>query len=262
MISKKDIDSGKGFDWGRTSADYAKYRDIYPPQFYEKLLSRGIGTKGQRILDLGTGTGVLPRAMYPYGAHFTGTDISPEQIVHAKRLAEEKNMDIDFFAIPTEQIDYPDESFDIITACQCYWYFDHAVTAPKLAKLLKKGGRFALLYMAWLPGEDAIAEASENLVLKYNPAWTGGHETKHEIFVPAEYLLYFGVTYHEEYDLDVPFTRDTWNGRMKACRGVGASMTPEQISAWEAEHLAMLNEKAAESFTVHHYAAICELTKK
>ena len=26
----KDIDNGKNFDWGNTSEDYAKYRDIYP----------------------------------------------------------------------------------------------------------------------------------------------------------------------------------------------------------------------------------------
>lgn len=32
MIHEK-IDSGKAFDWGRASDDYAKYRDIYPPEF-------------------------------------------------------------------------------------------------------------------------------------------------------------------------------------------------------------------------------------
>ena len=30
MIKKAEIDNGRGFDWGRTSQDYAKYRDIYP----------------------------------------------------------------------------------------------------------------------------------------------------------------------------------------------------------------------------------------
>ena len=38
-IVNKKIDGGKAFDWGRTSADYAKFRDIYPDEFYEKLLS-------------------------------------------------------------------------------------------------------------------------------------------------------------------------------------------------------------------------------
>ena len=53
----ESIDSGKEFDWGRASEDYARYRDIYPHEFYEKLLSKGLCRKNQRILDIGTGTG-------------------------------------------------------------------------------------------------------------------------------------------------------------------------------------------------------------
>ena len=33
------IDEGKAFDWGKTSEAYAKYRDIYPEEFYRKLLT-------------------------------------------------------------------------------------------------------------------------------------------------------------------------------------------------------------------------------
>jgi 2-polyprenyl-3-methyl-5-hydroxy-6-metoxy-1,4-benzoquinol methylase len=32
------------------------------------------------VLDIGTGTGVIPRSLYKYGAHFTGADISAMQI--------------------------------------------------------------------------------------------------------------------------------------------------------------------------------------
>lgn len=32
-ITDKNIDGGKAFDWGRTSVDYAKFRDIYPQGF-------------------------------------------------------------------------------------------------------------------------------------------------------------------------------------------------------------------------------------
>ena len=34
-----EIDKGKPFDWGKTSDDYAKYRDIYPQEFYEYILN-------------------------------------------------------------------------------------------------------------------------------------------------------------------------------------------------------------------------------
>ena len=88
-IKDSRIDAGKAFDWGRTSKEYARYRDIYPEKFYRKVIDRGLCVKGQRVLDLGTGTGVLPRNLYPYGADWTGTDISPEQIAEAKRLSEE-----------------------------------------------------------------------------------------------------------------------------------------------------------------------------
>ena len=37
-----EIDHGKPFDWGRASREYARYRDIYPPAFYEKILGLGL----------------------------------------------------------------------------------------------------------------------------------------------------------------------------------------------------------------------------
>ena len=143
-ITDNRIDAGKAFDWGRTSEEYAKYRDIYPKEFYQKIIDRGLCIKGQKVLDLGTGTGVLPRNMYQYGANWTGTDISPEQIEQAKRLSEAEKMEIDYLAVPTENIDFPMESFDVITACQCFWYFDHDRVMPKLAELLKPNGKLLI----------------------------------------------------------------------------------------------------------------------
>ena len=67
-------------------------------------MDRGLCVKGQKVLDLGTGTGVVPRNMYKYGAQWTGTDISPEQIEQAKLLAADSGMKIDFIAAATEEL--------------------------------------------------------------------------------------------------------------------------------------------------------------
>ena len=68
MIQKKEIDSGTGFDWGRISGDYAKYRDIYPEEFYQRLLDRGVCTLGQDVLDIGTGYwGNSQKFIFPWG---------------------------------------------------------------------------------------------------------------------------------------------------------------------------------------------------
>ena len=261
-IKDSRIDAGKAFDWGRTSEDYAKYRDIYPEEFYKKLVDRGLCVEGQQVLDLGTGTGVLPRNMYRYGAHWTGTDISPEQIAAAKRLAEDGGMNIDFMVAAAEDLDFPKESFDVITACQCFWYFDYDKVIPKLAEMLRPDGRLVILYMAWLPYEDPIAGKSEELVLKFSPNWTGSGETRHHIWLPDVAFEYFDLEDHEEYDLRIPFTKESWHGRMKACRGVGASLSQEELEKWDIAHRNLLDAIAPEQFEVLHYAALVALKKR
>ena len=260
-IKDKRIDAGKAFDWGKASEAYAKYRDIYPEEFYQKVADRGIAVTGQKVLDLGTGTGVLPRNMFKYGAEWVGTDISPEQIEQAKRLAENAGMNIDFRAVSAEKIDFPSESFDAITACQCFFYFDHEKVAPEFHRILKKDGKLVILYMAWLPFEDEIAGRSEDLVRKYNPDWTGGGETRHPIHIPDAILEYFDLTDSEVYDIMVPFTKDSWHGRMLACRGVGASLSFDELTRWDKEHRELLRN-VPDEFEVKHYAAVAVLTKK
>ena len=119
-----------------------------------------------------------------------------------------------------------------------------------------------ILYMAWLPHEDELAGKSEELVLKYNPQWTGAGEVRHPIAIPDEVSSCFELEYHEEFDCLVPFTRETWHGRMKACRGVGASLSGKELAAWEKEHKDLLASRASECFDILHYAAVAVLKKK
>ena len=116
--------------------------------------------------------------------------------------------------------------------------------------------------MEWLPFEDKIAKASEDLVLKYNPKWNGAGATKRPVILPEFVDKYFDTIHSEEFDLDVPFTRESWNGRMKPCRGTGASLSEEELVKWENEHKKLLEEIADESFTIKHYAAIKVLQVK
>ena len=255
----QDIDKGNAFDWGKTSENYAKYRDIYPKEFYDYILNLGCCRDGQKVLDIGTGTGVLPRNMYSYGAHWVGTDIAGNQIEQAKILAAKAGMDIEFFTAKAEDVSYPDNTFDVITACQCIWYFDHDVTAPQFAAMLKPGGKFLILYMGWLPYEDKICAKSEEIILKHNPDWSSFGDTVRPVVVPEQYMEYFDLLSQNQFRVDVPFTRDTWHGRMRACRGVEASMTPEVLEKWDKEHREMLEANAPESFVIKHYVSVAEL---
>ncbi len=112
-----------------------------------------------------------------------------------------------------------------------------------------------------LPFEDEIAAESERLALKYNPVWSGAGETMHPIVIPDVYQERFELVYHEEYPLKVHFTRESWHGRMKTCRGIGASLAETEIAAWEQEHLDLLEKAAPAEFDIQHYAAIAELKR-
>ena len=262
MLTNQEIDHGKAFDFGRTSEDYARYRDIYPASFYKKIVEKGLCIKGQRVLDLGTGTGVLPRFMYKYGADFTGADISENQIEQAQRLSDEAGMKIEYIVASAEEVDFPDGTFDVITAVQCFWYFDKKVVLPKFHKMLKEGGYLCILNMFWIPRESEIAYKSENLVLKYNPAWTGAGYKRHSVEVPDWMGDYFTCEIAETFDLNIPFTRETWHGRMKACRGIGASsLSDEVIAEWEREHLEYMST-LPEKFEILHFATMLGLKKR
>lgn len=87
-------------------------------------------------------------------------------------------------------------------------------------------------------------------------------KTRHPIWIPDVAYDYFEMEEHEEYDLMVPFTKESWHGRMKACRGVGASLTKEELVKWDSEHKRLLEEIAPEQFDILHYAVLAVLKKR
>ena len=262
MIAHKGIDGGRAFDWGRSSGDYAKYRDIYPQEFYDNILKLGLCVEGQRVLDLGTGTGVLPRNLYRYGAKFVGADISEKQIAEARRMTAEGGLDISYIISRAEDVDFPDGSFDVVTACQCFLYFDRNIVLPKIYKLLRDEGHLCIMWMRFLPQEDEIAQASVELVLKYNPDWTGAEEERRVLRAPPWAPPLFRVENLVSFVIAVPFTQELWNGRMMSCRGIGASsLTQTEIDKFGEEHRQLM-QSFPESFHILHSVTMIDLIKQ
>lgn len=244
-MNVRGVDGGNAFDFGRTSEMYAKYRDIYPPELYEKLYALGVGRAGTSWLDLGTGTGVLPLNLYTYGAEITGTDVSASQIDAARAAAGEKGASVRFLVSPAETLPFADDSFDSVTAAQCFWYFEREKAIAEIRRVLKPGGLFVKIYLTYSL-RDPIAHRSYQLVKRLNPAWSSGTTGYRDVY---DHPFPNGKV--DVFDCDLPFTRETWHGRMCACRGTLASMDAGTFAVWDARHRRML-EKCPESFTVRH----------
>ncbi len=242
----KNIDNGRSFDFGKTSSEYAKYRDIYPKEMYDKLYALGVGRKGEKWLDIGTGTGVLPFNLCHTGADIMGIDISEEQIAAAKNILKERNItNVCFKAAPAEKTDFPDNSFDCITAAQCFWYFDREKIISEIKRLIKPNGVFVKIYMSYTL-DDEIADKSHRLVKKLNKNWTpaasGSKDMYNHPFPNGDLDIF---------TCDIPFTRESWHGRMCACRGTMASMDEKTLAEWNKEHKKLLS-KYPEEFTIKH----------
>ena len=251
-MSDRHIDGGRAFDFGKTSDNYARYRDIYPQSMYDRLISLGVGKPRQRILDLGSGTAVLPVNMYHTGASFTATDVSENQLRRGEALAREKGLtDIAFRVCSAEDTGFESDSFDAVTAVQCFQYFNAEKAAAEIFRVLRSSGLFCKIFMDWLPFEDEVIAEMERTVLKYNPDWSGGGFRAYRFQCPDWAKGRFAVEDVCSYDAELTFSKEAWVGRVLTCRGVGASLSKAETAAFEREYRGLL-EKYGEPLRLKH----------
>ena len=246
-------DGDRAIDWGKTSEDYAVFRPGYPASLFDRLLGYGVGARGQRILDLATGTGNLARVFAARGCTVVGVDIAANQLASARRLAAEQGVSCDFREAAAEETRLPSGSFDAITAGASWLYFDRARVIPEVYRLLAPGGVLATCHLSWLPRLDPVAAASERLVLRFNPDWSAADYAGEIPMIPQWATGHFDLVGMFVYDESLPFTRATWRGRFRACRAIGAALAPDEIERFDREHAQLLEEiTPTGEFTVRH----------
>lgn len=204
------------------------------------------------MMDFGTGTGVLAREFARRGCLAAGVDISAEQVATAHRLALDEKLDVDFRVAPAERTPFRDASFEVATANQCWLYFDLTRAIPEVHRILAPAGFLMVSHFSWLPRLDPIAKASEELVLRFNPDWSGADWDGRIPARPGWSRDAFELRVMFYYDEPVSFTRESWRGRIRALRGVGASLSDEEVRAFDREHSALLERIAGDAFTILH----------
>ncbi len=251
MHGQATRDGGRAIDWSLSADDYGAFRPGPPPSFYARLGALGIGLPGQRILDLGTGTGVLARQFATQGGVVTGVDVAIGQIAVGLRLAAESDLAVEFRVATAEETGAADASFDVVTANQCWLYFDKARVLAEVRRVLAPGGVLVTSHFSYL-STDPVARATEALILRYNPDWQGANWSGEVPTLPAWSVGRATVRSSFIYDEAIPFTREAWRGRMRACRGVGPTLTADEVARFDGEHAALLESTMPEAFTVTH----------
>lgn len=248
-------------DFGRTAEDYGRFRAGFPEAFFERLAAFGIGRPGQRLLDLGTGTGTLARGFARRGCRVTGLDPSAALLAEARRLDEQAGVDVRQVQATAEETGLPAASFEVATAGQCWHWFDRPRAAQEVRRLLAPGGRLVIAHFDWLPLPGNVVEATERLIERHNPAWKmGGGSGLYPAWLRDVAVAGFREIETFSFDVEVPYRHEAWRGRIRASAGVAASLPPEEVARFEADLQRLLAERfAADPLQVPHrvFAVVC-----
>lgn len=249
-------------DFGKTADDYSSYRAGFPEELFERLSSLGVGVPKQRILDLGTGTGSLARGFAHRKSTVTGLDKATALLQKAKQLDEKYGVDITYIEGDAEDTGLDSQSFDIVSAGQCWHWLDSSRAAPEVRRLLAEQGRFLIAYLDWLPLPNSAVELTENIILEHNPSWeySGGNGLYHHL---VDELTNHNFNHFEtfSFDLDIDYSHEAWRGRIRASAGIGARLNQQEVLNFDNQLKSQLKEKFPhEVLSLRHrvFALVCQ----
>jgi SAM-dependent methyltransferase len=158
--------------WNRISQLYLREIDARFAPVVENVVRRSELKAGQRVLDLGTGTGsVAMRAAALVGpsGRVTGVDISPEMLaVTRQRLAESGQSNVDLREGRAEQLPAGDGTFDTLLASLSLMYvIDRGAAAREIRRVLGPGGRFVAA--VWAAAEQCDIVLFQQTAGKFAP---------------------------------------------------------------------------------------------
>jgi len=228
-------------DFGKTASDYAKYRAGFPDRFFDRLFSNNVVVKGDRVLDLGTGTGSIARGLASRGCIVTGLDPSTAMVEQARALDREAGVTMRYVQARAEDTRLPDASFDVVTAGQCWHWFDRSKAAREARRLLAPSGRILIAHFDWLPYPGNVVEATETLIRAHNPTVDLDDGTgMHPVWFADLHQAGFGDIESFSFDVALRYSHEGWLGRIRASTGVGASLSPEAVERFNSDHRALL----------------------
>jgi SAM-dependent methyltransferase len=105
---------------------------------------------GQRVLDVGCGTGVVAVTAAGLGAHATGLDLTPELLARARENSKIAEVEVDWREGDAEELPFSDREFDVVMSQFGHMFAPRPdVATAEMLRVLKPGGTIA--FSTWPP---------------------------------------------------------------------------------------------------------------
>jgi ubiquinone/menaquinone biosynthesis C-methylase UbiE len=149
MLDVEAFKQNEQLAWDRCAGNYDSCLTQPFAAFSRTLVALVVPRRGQRILDVATGSGLAAlmaaELVGPEG-QVLGVDLSETMVGLARRRAGEQGLtNVDFLPMDAEKLDFPDESFDTVLCALGLMLFPRPdVALSEMLRVLKAGGNVAV----------------------------------------------------------------------------------------------------------------------
>jgi SAM-dependent methyltransferase len=136
------------------AAEYDRHRPTYPDELIDEACHAGGLGPGDRVLEIGCGTGQLTRSLVARGLSVTAVEPGQNLISLAGHIAP----GVEFVNRRFEDAELPEPFAAAFSAAAFHW-LDPEVSWRKVARSLTPGGLFALIQYCGVDTEETEADA-------------------------------------------------------------------------------------------------------
>ena len=149
--------------WGARPADWALTEDLQRPTYVAALDRTGL-EPGWRVLDIGCGAGAFLRLVAEGGAEPHGIDASETLIAFCRERLPEADLRVG----EMEELPWDDDSFDLVTGFNSFFFANDMVGALREARRVAKPGA-PVVIQVWGAHERCDLEAMKQIARPFFP---------------------------------------------------------------------------------------------
>ena len=188
--------------WSKRAFSFSehKHAEIHSEKkrmWQEEFLRHFSSTSNLSILDVGCGSGFFEMVLSDFECHVTGIDLTSEMIEQGEGLLKRHGSDAKLLVMDAEQLNFPDESFDVVLSRNLTWTLPHPVDAYReWYRVLKPGGMLLIYDAEYAKGFHKYDQSSNCAHLNLNDSMI---EECHDIY----HMLSISTLERPKWDEDV-----------------------------------------------------------
>ncbi|WP_219419003.1 class I SAM-dependent methyltransferase [Pseudonocardia nigra] len=132
------------------AGDYPRVAAELIPSFGPELVRACAVHAGQRVLDVGAGSGNAAIPAAALGAAVVASDLTPELFTAGRRIAAERGVQLEWAEADAEALPFADDAFDVVMSSVGAMFAPrHQVVADELVRVARPGGTIGMIN--WTP---------------------------------------------------------------------------------------------------------------